>query len=190
MTIQSIRTFHYLSLFYFSFFFITTSCTSDKSAYARLENYYQSNALLHKSMSDSLIAFCNGNYTEVILRKSHFKESAISFQIKFGVESTFYPVVFDSALKRHDPYPEKTLKYNIPFNIIENFNKSIYSAVLANQTQTFFGDRWHEKFQLGTQGDSQYGILITSGPGISNDLSYDCEKSLAPNVCLTKGTIP
>jgi hypothetical protein len=184
MVFQSIRFLTYLLFFLFPL--LVVNCNSENSEYSKLENYYNKNALLHINVSDSLIAFCKANHTEVILRKSQFKSSMISFQILFYFERTFYSVDYDSVLNRHDPDPQKTSKYNVPFNIIKGFNESIYSAATADSIQVFFGDKWDVKFQLGTQGDSQYGILITSDTSISNK----CEKRLSANVCLTERTIP
>ena len=144
-------------------------------------------------MSDSLMAFCKANETDVILKKgriipdnSQFGYLRISFSIHFKDEATFYPIEYDSALNRHDPYPEKTLGFRIPINIIKNYSETIYWAISADSTQTFFADEWDVKFQLGTQGDVQYGILISADTNISNR----CAKRLSANICLTKGTVP
>ena len=175
----------YWILFSFTLLFIGTSCNSDPSEYSKLERYYTRNIALHNSLFDSLSHFCKINQTDVILRKSNFRESAIAFRIHFYVENAFVPVFYDTAFIRRDPYPDKTLKYAIPFNIIKGFSESRYSAVSADSNQTFFGDRWDVNLLPGTQSDSQYGILISSDTKMLNS----CVKKLSPTACLTKGTI-
>lgn len=165
---------------------VNYSCNGERSEYVKLEKYYKENTVLHKNTSDSLIAFCQSNHTDVALRKSHYKESAISFQVRFPQENTLYPVFYDSALNRHDPYPEKTLKFSIPFSIIKNFHQSIYNGVSADSTQTFFGDKWDIKFRPGTQGDSQYGILLSPDTMIAKK----CIIRLSANACISKGFTP
>jgi hypothetical protein len=178
--------FFYLMLFGFTLIFISPSCNSDKYEYSNLEEYYKKNVVLHSSISDSLNAFCKANHTDVTLKQSRYNDTSLSFQISFDLESRAYPVYYDSLLIRHDPYPEKTLKYKIPLNVIKSFKESIYWGVSADSTKTFFADEWYVKFQLGTQGDSQYGILISSDTSIL----ANCDKRLSPNVCLTKGCVP
>jgi len=183
MNIQSIRPL--ICFILLSLLLLTTNCNSSKSEYSKLENYYNKNEVLHTNLSDSLIAFCKTNKTEVKLRKSHIEQSMITFNILFGRESTFYAIYYDSALQRHDANPQKTSKYRIPIDIIKGFNETIYIAIGADSSQTFFADKWDVKFQLGTQGDSQYGILISSDTGISTK----CEKRLSANVCLTRSAV-
>lgn len=173
-------------LFGFILIFIFPSCNSDKYEYSKLEEYYKKNVVLHSSISDSLNAFCKANHTDVTLKQSRYNDTSLSFQISFDLESRAYPVYYDSLLIRHDPYPEKTLKYKIPLNVIKSFKESIYWGVSADSTKTFFADEWYVKFQLGTQGDSQYGILISTDTSIFGK----CDKRISPNVCLTKGCIP
>jgi hypothetical protein len=186
MTLAAIRFFIMWLAFSTLPAFIIISCNLEKSEFSKLEKYYTKNTQLHSEIFDSLITFCKLNHTDVVLRKSNYKESAIAFRIHFISESELTPVFFDSALKRHDPYPGKTMKYIIPLATIKKFSESIYNAISADSTQTFFGGAWDVKFQLGTQGDSQYGILLSTEQTITNK----CLKRLSSNACLTTGTIP
>jgi hypothetical protein len=180
------KKYFYLMPFGFILIFIFSSCNSDKYEYFKLEDYYKKNIELHSSISDSLIAFCKLNHTDVTLKQSRYNDTSLSFQINFDLESKSCYILYDSLLNRHDPYPEKSLRYNIPINVIKSFSQSIYWGVASDSTRTFFADEWYVKFQLGTQGDSQYGILISTDTSISSK----CDKRLSPNVCLTKGCIP
>lgn len=157
-----------------------------KRQYSKLKNYYEENTSLHTETADSLMAFCQTNHTDVMLRKSDLNESAISFHIHFARESAYYPVFYDLALNRHDLYPEKTAGFSIPSTIIKNFSQSIYKAASADSSLVFFGDEWHVKFQLGTQGDAQYGILVSADTAIARK----CAIRLSPNACVTEGTTP
>jgi alpha-L-arabinofuranosidase len=183
---RMIRSLTYWLLFPVLLLFVNFSCNSDKSEYSKLEKYYRNDTVLHVEIFDSLIAFCKSNRTHLILRKSNFKESAISFHIYFTSGNIYYPVYYDSALNRHDSYPEKTLKYAIPFSVIQKFFRSIYNDISADSTQAFFADKWNVKLQLGTQGDSQFGILLSSDTTISKN----CVIRLSPHACVTTGTIP
>lgn len=160
-----------------------TACNSE---YERLENYFRNNIVQHKELSDSLIAFCKRNHTEVIIRKSNYNETAISFQILFQSEGRFYPIYFDSAFKRHDTNPEKTLEFDLSIRTIERIGKMTYNSFSSDSTQTFFGSARHVKMQLGTQGDSQYGILMS----VDTSMHKWCFRMLTENACLTKGLIP
>lgn len=160
-----------------------TSCSSE---YKQLEKYFYANSVLHNELSDSLINFCKRNQTEVILRKSNYGETVISFQILFGSESTFYPVYFDSTFQRYDDNPSKTLSFHIPPQTIHVFNRIAYTSISSDSTQTFFGGASHVKMQLGTQGDVQYGILVAADTNVHKQ----CVERLAANVCLTERTIP
>jgi hypothetical protein len=159
------------------------ACTNDKYEFKKLENYYTKNKGLHQEMHDSLTAFCRRNHTEVKLRRYQFKERAIVYYISFPSRNAFTPIFFDSSLLRHDEYPE-TKKYIVPAGIIENFSKSIYLAVRADSTGIFCAGKWEEKLQIGTHGDSQYGIFLSAGSNLTNK----CENRLDNMACLTKSS--
>jgi hypothetical protein len=160
---------------------ILASCEK-KIQYSKLEKYYKKNTAIHKSIFDSLIAFCKSYQTDVMLKKA--PNNKIQFHILFENKATYIPVTYDSLFTRHDDY-SLTLEYAIPLNIIKGFGKTIYWAASADSTGIFFSDKWRVKNQLGTQGDAQYGVFMSVDP-ISSDR---CDKRLSDNVCLTISAI-
>ncbi len=165
-----------------AFIIIKPWCNSDKIEYEKLEKYYKNNKALHANISDSLIAFCKENQTEVKLKKENAGEFKFSFHILVDFDNTFYPVYFDSALNRVDPKPEKTAKHRIPFTLIRSFKTSIYPAIAADSTETFFASTWYVKFRPGTQADFQYGIMVSA----DSIAPADCDRKISFNVCVAK----
>jgi hypothetical protein len=156
------------------------------SEYKVLEKYYRTTPELHKEVSDGLIELCKKYKTSVTLHRSINGPQYyyISFFDKFS--STSYSVVYDSLLIRSDPSPNQTRNFEIPINIMNSFRQLTYARVKSDSTNTFFGGPWHVKAQLGTQADSQYGILISN----KRKSCEQCYKELAPNTWLTEGVIP
>lgn len=163
------------------FLVILTGCNSE---YANLENSYKANPELHKELSDCLVEFSNKYKTHVTLSKRI--DGRTSFSIFLNSDVTNYPVIFDSALTRNDPYPNKTQLFEIPIKTIIFFNKLPYTRIRSDSSGTFFGGPWHVKFQIGTQADIQYGILISD----QMNSCEECFKKLESNTWLTEGTIP
>ena len=151
------------------------SCNSGRREFARIKKYYQANAALHQAISDSLIAFCKSNRTRVWLKKPGSKEPGVIFSIPYEFDATVYSVFYDSAFNRHDDNPERTSMYTIPISVIKNFNEIKYDAAAADSDYTFFAGKWDGRFQLGTQGNRQFGILVSSDTSISKR----CEKRLS-----------
>ena len=149
-----------------------------------LTKYYNSNKELHHVLADSLIVFAKKYHTnEVVMRKrldinngqvffSYFIQT--NEPIRIGIQ-------FDSALKRTDPYPEITSKTIIPIEIIKLFKKSMYTALIADSTEVFFG------YKDSFDGNSKYGIVIDRD---STDNTKRHIQKLARNVYITKGVIP
>ena len=158
-------------------FLAYSGCSPGRSNYSKLEKYYEKSTVLHKNIFDSLVVFCKTNHTDVILRKS--VHNSIRFNIH--IKDAYVPVDYDSLFARYDHDSLRTLKYAIPWNVIKGFKETIYSAISADSIQTFFGDEWRVKLHPGTQGDAQYGVLISADTSISPR----CDKRLSPNVCLT-----
>jgi len=165
------------------FLIILIGCNSE---YKNLEKYYKTNPALHKEISDSLMAFCNKYKTHVTLKRAIDGPEIFYFSVYVDSSNTNYSIIFDSLLTRNDPSPNQTKHFEIPINIMNSFKKITYTRIQSDTSNTFFGGPWHVKFQLGTQGDAQYGILI------SNEINSceGCYKKLAPNTWLTEGTIP
>jgi hypothetical protein len=156
------------------------------SEYKNLEKYYKTNPALHKEISDSLVAFCKKYKTHVTLQRAIDGRRSFSFSIYNDSDNTNYRIIFDSLFTRNDPYPNQTQHFQIPIKIMNLFKQITYTRIRSDSSNTFFGGPWHVKFQLGTQGDVQYGILI------SNEMNSceGCYKKLASNTWLTEGTIP
>ena len=166
------------------FLIIIIGCNSE---YKNLEKYYTSNPALHKEISDSLIAFCKKYKTHVTLQQRAIDgRRTFYFSVYVDSSNTIYSIIFDSLLTRNDPSPNQTKHFEIPIKIMNSFKQITYTRIRSDSSNTFFGVPWHVKFQLGTQGDAQYGILI------SNEINSceGCYKKLAPNTWLTEGTIP
>ena len=165
------------------FLIIIIGCNSE---YKNLEKYYKSNPALHKEISDSLVAFCKKYKTHVTLQRAIDGRKIFSFSVYVDSSNTNYSIIFDSLLTRNDPSPNQTQQFEIPIKIMNSFKQITYTRIRSDSSNTFFGGPWHVKFQLGTQGDAQYGILI------SNEMNSceGCHKKLASNTWLTEGTIP
>jgi hypothetical protein len=165
------------------FLIIIIGCNSE---YKNLEKYYKANPALHQEISDSLMAFCKKYNTHVTLQRAIDGRRIFSFSVYIDSTNTSHSIIFDSLLKRSDFNPNQTQHFEIPIKIMNSFKQMTYTRIWSDSVDTFFGGPWHVKFQLGTQGDAQYGILI------SNEMNSceGCYKKIASNTWLTEGTIP
>jgi hypothetical protein len=162
------------------------SLSACKSTEEKLESYYRSNPALHQEMADGLMALSMTSGTKVSMKRYPYPDKVIVFMIYYTPTNTYYPIEYDSAFNRHDPFPERTSKLVIPVSLIKAFRNSLYIGARADDAEVFFAYKWNTKIQLGTQGDSQFGIMISRSLGVRN---YAI-KQLASNVYITNSWIP
>jgi hypothetical protein len=153
------------------------SCRGKNSV---LKSYYNDNIQLHQVLADSLMSFAKGYHTEVVLRRRLDMNEQIIFSYSVKTDEPLrIGIEFDSALKRTDNYPEITSKTLVPIEIIKLFKKTMYTSLIADSTEVFFG------YKDSFDGNSKYGILInrdTAGKSKYHKLAKD--------VYLTWGIIP
>ena len=147
-----------------------------------LEKYYHDNIRLHQELADSLMYFSKTYKTDVVLEKKNFPDKGISFSIHFHESAELLGVYFDSALNRHDYKPARTGNFIIPKTLIEKFKNSIYFAIGSDSVYTFFAKEWYTPIGIGTQADSQYGILISKDTTQTNNYL----RKITKNVVITR----
>ena len=167
-----------MRIIYFICGLLSFSCNSK---YKALTDYYNSNPTLHKEISDSLMSLADRYNTEIIMVMRPDLGDKIIFRYYSKSNNSRMPIEFDSALNRIDPYPEMTLKIEVPRDLLRKFKNTIYPAVISDSMKTFFGYR----YSYG--GESYYGILIDNSPLQKNEGKI---RLLGPNVSITKGIIP
>ena len=160
---------------------IAISLFSCSSTNIVLKKYYYGNKDLHHALADSLNEFVKQHKTEVIMRKRLDGGNQIYFSYHFEKDNISVPIEFDNKLYRVDPMPEYTSKIIVPIEIIKLFKKSIYTALIADSTEVFFG------YKDSFDGNSKYGIVIDRDTA---DNSKRHIQKLAKNVYITKGIIP
>lgn len=163
-----------------AYWFFALSCNTN---YNVLKGYYNSNKVLHNELADDLMIFAKRYHTkEVIMRKRLDINGQVTFSYFIQTdEPTRIGIQFDSALKRTDSYPEITSKTIVPIEIIELFKKTMYTPLIADSTEVFFG------YKDSFDGNSKYGIVIDRD---STDNGKRHIQKLAKNVYITKGVIP
>ena len=166
-------------LFAFGLFNICISCANSNDG--KLRDYYTSNTQLHQELSDSLMSFCKKYNTDVKLEKTQYAERSVIFRIHFHDSAELLPVYFDTSFVRHDYKPHRTGNFIIPKTVIEKFKRSIYFGIGSDSTYTFFAYEWDKpKNLIGTSGDSQYGIFVsTDSVKLDNP-----KKRLSKNTCI------
>lgn len=166
------------------FLFLSLTITACHSTDNKLKKYYSSNTLLHQELNHSLMQFCSTYKTEITFTKTQFADQHIRADIKTADNTNWTPVFFDTAYQRSDPKASTKLLI-IPQKLIEAFDKSIYWGLRSDSTYTFFAYKWDKpKNFIGTSGSSQYGVLLSTIPVVTETPGKQIDK----NVYLTSQT--
>jgi hypothetical protein len=158
-------------------FIFVASCSRNSF----LKKYYDNNIELHQSLADSLMHYTSRNKTQIILRKKLDGQEEIYFNYYFKEGNIFRRIEFDTFLNRIDMDSSFTSQIAVPIETIKLFKKCIYTAVIADNSEVFFG------YEDNFDGNSKYGIVIDLA---SNDNSKKHIQKLAENVYITRGVIP
>lgn len=160
--------------------FLLIFCSSGK--YSKLDSYYSRNKNLHKDIAVTLHEFVTKHNTEITMRQKFDADKSVSFGYYFDDINTIIGIGFDSLLNRENPFPERTSKIDIPLNLIRNFKKTNYHAILASKEGIFFG------FDYFTNSEYEYGVLIYNDENKIN--KGNVIKSIEKGVCIYKAIIP
>ena len=160
---------------------ITISIFSCNSTNSVLKRYYNDNVGLHHVLADSLNNYVNKHQTRVTMRKGLDGKNEFFFGVYFKEGNIMRFIEFDNLLNRLDSASEYTSQIEVPIEIIKLFKESMYTSLIADSTEVFFG--YTDSFD----GNSKYGIVIDRD---SMDNSKRHILKLAKNVYITKGIIP
>ncbi len=168
-------------LLFISSIFFLPGCNSDKPF---LEKYYNDNLKLHGDIQDSLVAFCKRNETKGYLIRNAAVSKDIRFYIFFKDIPGYTPIMYDSALQRHDYDSTRTSSFFVPASLVENFNRSVYHFISFENNQVFFA--YKQDDEIFARDVTYTGILT---PVTEDQISKESKK-ISANAIITSRYLP